>query len=218
MSLRDESKEYGLLMFKKINVPVINDAGSIMLYEKGCSIGSVKSHEVVSDFRVYTNDELGYICNRYGAKKITFYDKEKRRYSEEAPPFKTNEYRNGKLNCLILKYRRSGDITYLKQIGKQQFLIPVQFIHQTNRYPKIKYAYATLKSNSKEKSHVIFSDFEEFKLWENKIKPKFKYNVILVDSNKLQHINKVYNLCINPCGNRLYIEKDKRKIFYESTK
>ena len=202
-----------LLILKDTKVPCINSNSSIVLYEDGYENPSVSNKCMLNEAKEYTEDELALLCRKYGARKITTYHiGEKTGQKENAPFIQSSKYYNGVLNSLIIKYKLTKSQTLLKEIGEQFFLIPVKtFNGNKKHYPSIKYSKATLKQNNR-KCHVIFSDYEEYELWKEQTNQS--WGLIQVTKYELRHINKNYNILINPCGNRLYIEGEKKKLFY----
>lgn len=207
--------ELQLLVFKGTTVPIINSANSIVFYEKDCETQPTINKGELLEPKEYTEQEIGLLCRKYGAQKVTTYGKKDKRGNKENAPFiMTSNYYNGALNNLIIQYKMTKKTQLLKEIGEQKFLIPIKIFNgEKKRYPSLKYSYATLKENNK-KCHVVFTDYEEYELWKKATNGTWK--LIQVTKYELRHINKTYNILINPYGNRLYIEGEKKKLFYNN--
>lgn len=101
--------ELGLLTYKKINAPVLNEEGNIQFYINGSDTDFSRCNWEPTEYRKYRDDEVGRICKKYGAGRVLIFDGDKLKEEIRAPECKTHVYYNGPLNCFILLYRITKD-------------------------------------------------------------------------------------------------------------
>lgn len=211
--------EKQLLVFNNDhNTPMLNNIGALLFYTPDSGKKPMYSHGELLPAKEYSDDEIGIFGKRYGAIKAITFTKENELEKEAIPIIKNHQYFNSELDRLIIKYKTQKDDTLVKKIGEMTFLIPIRIAgsdSKNKKYPILKYLSASLK-NSKKKYHVVFSNYEEYKSW-NKMTHD-NWQLIKVTKYELRHINKNYNILINPCGNRLIVEGDKMKYFYFNMK
>lgn len=215
-------QELGLLTYKKINAPVLDNEGSIQFCSKDNSFDFTQVNWKPDEYRKYRDDEVGRLCKKYGAKKVVILS-DSNPVELDVPECRTHVYYNGKLNRAILLYRITKDERYIREMAKENFLIPIRILTSKTSYPEIKYLSATIKKNDF-KYHVLFSDHEEYNKWRKATGGAEFNDVILITAAKLFSLDTAhggkrnYELCINPYGNMLVLEKDSRKIFYQTVK
>lgn len=215
--------ELGLLTYKKINAPVLNEEGNIQFYINGSDTDFSRCNWEPTEYRKYRDDEVGRICKKYGAGRVLIFDGDKLKEEIRAPECKTHVYYNGPLNCFILLYRITKDDRFIRNMAKQNFLIPVRIMTKKDGYPEIKYLSST-KKGSDTRYHVLFSDHEEYNKWKKATGGVGFNDLIQITAAKIFSLdkahggNRTYELCINPYGNKLILEKEKRRVFYQSVK
>lgn len=215
-------KELELLTHKNIEAPVLSRKKRLVFYTNDCEQTPNSVNWNLSAPKQYRNDEVGRLCKKYGAEKVEVYtSKDKEPEELEVPECKTDVYYNGLLNQYILMYRITKNEQYISRIAEQKFLIPVQIEKskdKKNSYPEIKYLSAS--KNHANRLHVLFSDHEEYSKWKKATNTPGFNDLILIDAAKLYNLdkahggNRAYDIYLNPCGNKLILRGQARKLFY----
>ena len=199
-----------MIVAKGTKIPYINAKNQIMFYsedyDKPCTI----AHAEIFELKEYSDSELANIATKYGVKEMRIISASK---TETLPlPNQTSHrYSNQETNNIIAKYKFARDKNTLRKLGLCKFLVPVRFKDMKKTYPYLEYMVIKKKDNAHE-FLVIFSDYEEFQKYQKEHQGYWK--LIELTPRQISHVSKKREIYINPYGNRLVIEGEKKKDFF----